>query len=81
MGLLLVSLPALAAVLETEPSSHAVVELQPLRPGITLPVAMGRTLRAGKVKPGTVFKVKTTQRIPVSEDGTLMGERRFMARW
>jgi hypothetical protein len=71
IGFLLVSLPALAEVLEATPGSHAVLELQPLRPGITLPVAMGRTLRAGKVKPGTVFRVKTTQRVPVSEDAYL----------
>jgi hypothetical protein len=34
-------------------------------------VAVGRTLRAGKVKPGTVFLLKTTQRVPVSEDAYL----------
>jgi hypothetical protein len=32
---------------------------------------MGRTLRAGKVKPGTVFQVKTTQRVPISANGYL----------
>jgi len=39
--------------------------------GITLPVQMGRTLRAGKVKPRTVFQVKTTQRVPISAKGYL----------
>jgi hypothetical protein len=48
-----------------------VLELQPLQAGVTLPVAVGRTLRAGKVKPGTVFLLKTTQRVPVSEDAYL----------
>jgi hypothetical protein len=51
--------------------SHTITELQPLPAGITLPVQMGKTLRAGKVKPGTVFQVKTTQRVPVSADGYL----------
>jgi hypothetical protein len=46
--------------------SQATGELLPLPAGITLPVQMGRTLRAGKVKPGTVFQVKTTQRVPIS---------------
>jgi hypothetical protein len=48
------------------PKPQAVSELRPLQAGVTLPVVMGRTLRAGKVKPGTVFQVKTTQRVPVS---------------
>jgi hypothetical protein len=48
------------------PRPQAVSELRPLQAGVTLPVVMGRTLRAGKVKPGTVFQVKTTQRVPVS---------------
>jgi hypothetical protein len=60
---------ALASVATSE--DQAVMELHALRPGITLPVAMGRTLRAGKVKPGTVFLVKTTQRVFVSDDGYL----------
>ncbi|WP_263365091.1 hypothetical protein [Edaphobacter bradus] len=51
--------------------SSGVSELQPLPAGITLPVQMGRTLRAGKTKPGTVFVVKTTQRVPVSETSYL----------
>ena len=55
----------------TTPESQAVLELQPLRAGVTLPVAVGRTLRAGKVKPGTVVVVKTTQRVPVSEEAYL----------
>jgi hypothetical protein len=51
--------------------SQAVSELRPLAAGITLPVRMGRTLRAGKVRAGTVFEVKTTQRVPVSADAYL----------
>ena len=56
---------------EIELGSQAITELQPLPAGITLPVQMGRTLRAGKVKPGTVFQVKTTQRVPISTNGYL----------
>jgi hypothetical protein len=56
---------------EVGPQSHAITELQSLQTGITLPVQMGRTLRAGKVKPGTVFRVKTTQRVPVSANAYL----------
>jgi hypothetical protein len=36
-----------------------------------LPVQMGRTLRSGKAKPGTVFVVETTQRVPVAADAYL----------
>jgi hypothetical protein len=54
-----------AAVAQRE---AAVSELQELPPGVTLPVKLGRWLRAGKVKVGTPIVVKTTQRVPVSED-------------
>jgi hypothetical protein len=54
-----------AAVAQRE---AAVSELQALPPGITLPVKMERSLRAGKVQVGTPIVVKTTQRIPVSEE-------------
>ena len=80
VGFVLVSLPTLAKASDAASKSQAVSELRPLPAGITLPVAMGRTLRAGKVKPGTVVLVKTTQRIPVSDDtylnpgATLRGE-------
>ena len=67
----LVSLSALAKASDATSKSQAVSELRPLPAGITLPVAVGRTLRAGKVKPGTVVLVKTTQRVPVSEDAYL----------
>jgi hypothetical protein len=70
-GFVLVSLSVLAIASDATPRGEAVSELQPLRAGVTLPVAVGRTLRAGKVKPGTVFLVKTTQRVPVSEDAYL----------
>jgi hypothetical protein len=62
-GLLLVCV-SLARAAE---QSKEVLELQPLQAGITLPVAVGHTLCAGKVKPGTVIVMKTTQRVPVSE--------------
>jgi hypothetical protein len=71
LGLVLVSFPTLAKASDVKSRSQAVVELRPLAAGITLPVAVGRTLRAGKVKPGTVFLLKTTQRVPVSEDAYL----------
>ena len=71
IGLALVSLPDLAKASGSASKSQAVSELRPLPAGVTLPVAVGRTLRAGKVKPGTVFQVKTTQRVPVSQDAYL----------
>jgi hypothetical protein len=55
----------------TQQQSRAVVDLEPLHAGITLPVQVGRTLAAGKVKTGTVFFVITTQRVPVSADAYL----------
>jgi hypothetical protein len=70
-GFMLVSFPTLAKASDVKSRSQAVLELRPLPAGITLPVAVGRTLRAGKVKPGTVFLLKTTQRVPVSEDAYL----------
>jgi hypothetical protein len=70
IGFVLVSLPVIGEATESTPG-QAVSQLQPLPAGVTLPVQMGRTLRTGKVKPGTVFQVKTTQRVPVSEDGYL----------
>jgi hypothetical protein len=54
-----------AAVAQRE---AAVSELETLPPGVTLPVQLGRALRAGKVQVGTPIVVKTTQRVPVSED-------------
>ena len=71
VSFLLGSVTALATPMETKNGSQAVSELKPLEPGVTLPVRVGRTLRAGKVKPGTVFGVKTTQRVPVSADAYL----------
>lgn len=45
----------------------AISELGTLPQGVTLPVQLGRSLRAGKVRVGTQIVVKTTQRVPVSE--------------
>jgi hypothetical protein len=42
--------------------------LGPLPAGVTMPVQLGKTLRAGETKPGTTFTVTTTQRVPVSEE-------------
>jgi hypothetical protein len=52
-------------------ASREVFELGPLPVGVTLPVQLGKTLRAGKTKPGTVFTATTTQRVPVSEESYL----------
>ena len=45
-----------------------VSQLAPLPVGVTLPVQLGKTLRAGNTKPGTTFTATTTQRVPVSEE-------------
>lgn len=64
----------------TTSESKAVAELRPLPDGVTLPVELDKTLRSGKTRPGTVFTVTTTQRVPVSEEmylergATLRGE-------
>jgi hypothetical protein len=49
----------------------AISELGVLPQGVTLPVQLGRSLRAGKVRVGTQIVVKTTQRVPVSEGSYL----------
>jgi hypothetical protein len=66
--LLLAGLFAFAAAAAGAQRETAVSELQVLPPGVTLPVRLGRALRAGKVKVGTQIVVKTTQRVPVSEE-------------
>jgi hypothetical protein len=66
-GLLLVSGSVLAdRVLADSLKGHTVLELGPIPEGVTLPVVLGKTLRSGKTKPGTVFTVTTTQRVPLS---------------
>jgi hypothetical protein len=70
VGLVLGICSAAGEAAETTPSV-AVSELVPLPAGVTLPVQIGRTLRAGKVKVGTVIEAKTTQRVPVSADAYL----------
>jgi hypothetical protein len=57
-----------AAVAQRE---AAISELEVLPQGVTLPVQLGRSLRAGKVRVGTQIVVKTTQRVPVSENSYL----------
>jgi len=69
--LMSVLLCGLAEAAGAQQQSKAVAELQPLHAGITLPVQIGRTLSAGKVKTGAVFFVTTTQRVPVSADAYL----------
>ncbi len=71
VGLVLASGISLATAESTTARSQAVSELRPMEAGVTLPVRVGRALRAGKVKPGTVFEVQTTQRVPVSADAYL----------
>ncbi len=68
IGLVLMVLSGWGRATETTSASQEVTELRPLPAGVTLPVQVGRTLRAGKVKPGTVVQVKTTQRVPLSEN-------------
>jgi hypothetical protein len=70
-GLALACLSTFGRAADTAPKPQEVSQLRPLQAGVTLPVAVGRTLRAGKVKPGTVFLLKTTQRVPISEDAYL----------
>jgi hypothetical protein len=70
-GLALACLTMFGRAADIAPKSREISELRPLQAGVTLPVAMGRTLRAGKVRPGTIVVVKTTQRVPVSEDAYL----------
>jgi hypothetical protein len=71
IALILAALPVLSEEPENRERSHAVSELQALPAGITLPVLIGRTLKSGKIKPGTIFVVETTQRVPVSKDAYL----------
>jgi len=70
-GLALAGLTMLGWAADIAPKPQEISELRPLQAGVTLPVAVGRTLRAGKVKPGTIVVMKTTQRVPVSEDAYL----------
>ena len=65
IGLVIVVHSTLGRAEEVAPDA-AVTALKPLPEGLTLPVKMGRTLRAGKVKTGTMIEAKTTQRVPVS---------------
>ncbi len=51
----------------------AVLNLEPLPVGVTLPVQLSRTLRAGKVRIGTTIILKTTQRVPVGQHLYLQG--------
>jgi hypothetical protein len=71
VGLVLACLSISGSATDTSPKPQEISELRPLQAGVTLPVAVGRTLRAGKVKPGTVVVMKTTQRVPVAEDAYL----------
>src|SRR4051794_23687085 len=71
VGLILVCLSPMVRATDPAPRSEEVSELLPLHAGVTLPVAVGRTLRAGKVKLTTVVVMKTTQRVPVSEGAYL----------
>jgi len=48
-------------------NSVEVTKLQPLQQGVTLPVRLSKSLRAGKVKVGAALAVTTTQRVPVTE--------------
>jgi hypothetical protein len=56
-----------SATLVSAQKSVAVSKLEPVPVGVTLPVQLGRSLEAGKVKAGTKIVVTTTQRVPVGE--------------
>ena len=66
VGLLVALFSLSGEAAEFGTKTQAIAELQPLAVGVTLPVRIGRTLRSGKVRAGTVIEVKTTQRVPVS---------------
>ena len=61
------SAPVASNTPKDDQRSVSVAKLEPLPVGLTLPVRLGRTLRAGKTRVGLTFVVKTTQRIPVTE--------------
>jgi hypothetical protein len=52
---------------EAAQKNVAVNNSLPLQAGVTLPVRLNRSFRAGSVKIGTKVVAKTTQRVPVSE--------------
>ena len=58
--------PVTSNTAKEEQRSVSVVKLEPLPAGVTLPVRLGRTLRAGKTRVGLTFVVKTTQRVPLT---------------
>ena len=60
------SAPVASNPTKEEQRSASVAKLEPLPVGVTLPVRLGRTLRAGKTRVGLTFVVKTTQRVPVT---------------
>ena len=64
---LLLAIVLFNACLANAQKAAAISELRPLAPGITLPVRLGRSLEAGKVKPGTSFLATTTQRVPIAQ--------------
>lgn len=61
------SAPVASNTTENEQRSVSVTKLESLPVGVTLPVRLGRTLRAGKTHVGLTFVVKTTQRVPVTK--------------
>src|SRR6202522_1320500 len=70
-GLLVALMMLCASAFGSKQKSVAVSKLRPLPTGVTLPVRLGRTLRAGSVPVGTKIVVKTTQRVPVSQTAYL----------
>src|ERR1700722_12376723 len=65
------SAPVASNTTKAEQRSVSVAKLEPLPAGVTLPVRLGRTLRAGKTRVGLTFVVKTTQRVPVTNTSYL----------
>ena len=58
--------PVTSNTAKEEQRSVSAAKLEPLPAGVTLPVRLGRTLRAGKTRVGLTFVVKTTQRVPLT---------------
>ena len=64
----LLSAPSFAEDQVRPKSETAAQTLQPLAPGLTLPIEITHGLKAGQTKPGTPITGFTTQRIPVTQD-------------
>lgn len=66
LPLLVLALSTLAAIQTHTLPTQPVETLQPLAPGLTLPIELTRALKAGHTRPGTPVDAVTTQRIPLT---------------